>query len=76
MLMMGCRVRTCTRPYAVNFDDVGNDAHVDIDGVCNAEINVELMMLVMLMMLMLMVGCRVRTHTRPYADLPSQKEAS
>ena len=76
MLTVGCKVRTHTRPYAVDFDYVGKDAGVDVDGVGNAEINVMLMMWVMLMMLMLMVGCRVRTHTRPYADLPSQKEAS
>ena len=41
MLTVGCRVRTHTRPYAVDFDYVGKDAGVDVDGVGNAEINLE-----------------------------------
>ena len=41
MLKVGCRVWTHTRSYAVDINDVGNDAHVDIDGVGNAEINVD-----------------------------------
>ena len=41
MLTVGCRVRTHTRPYAVDFDYVGKDAGVDVDGVGNAEINVD-----------------------------------
>ena len=41
MLKVGCRVRTHTRPYAVDFDYVGKDAGVDVDGVGNAEINVD-----------------------------------
>ena len=32
---------THTPPYAVDLDDVGNYAHADIDGVGNAEINVD-----------------------------------
>ena len=33
MLKVGCRVRTHTRPYAVDCDDVDNDADVEVAGV-------------------------------------------